>query len=182
MSTSRTPAPSNHYASKDSSSSHTPSHSQPSKQPSNRFATLNKTLPSVDTHLQRPETPENFSPPLTPYKKPEEPGKPVFQTPDYQSSSHSVPPKAPASPKTYQNEEVMDFQAPNSQHNHCSTTPDSPASPSTSESPKYPSSTQHSDLPHHFSNNDPLMNKTNSLSLAHRQQPAHPAHSCIHKK
>jgi hypothetical protein len=160
ISTSRTPAPSNHHASKVSSSSHTTSHSQPSKQPSHRIATLNKTLPSVDTHLQHPEIPEDFSPPLTPFEKPEELKKPIFQTPDFQTSSHSVPPKAPVSPKTKapafpkpkQDGEVMDLQAPKLQHPHCSTTPDSPVSPSTSESPKYPSSTQHSDLPHHFSN------------------------------
>jgi hypothetical protein len=65
-----------------------------SKQSSHHNTTLKKALPSVDTHLQLPEDPSNYSPGKAPYRVPD-----YFGTPNFQTSSKFVPLEAPASPK-----------------------------------------------------------------------------------
>lgn len=101
--------------------------------------------------------------------------------PDWQNSSKFVPPEAPASPKTDQLEIREPFLNPTFQHPRRSTTPDSPGSPIIPESSTHPSATKHSGPLYHSSNTKPPINSTNSLSLGHRQQPSHQAHSKVPK-
>ncbi|PMD22145.1 hypothetical protein NA56DRAFT_748485 [Hyaloscypha hepaticicola] len=191
ISISNTPA-SSHHGSKDGFSSHTPSNSQQSKQPSHRIAMHNKSLPRLDTAKQSsPHIPRLQKYPDTHLHLPEEPGKyskamaswgSPLPPPPYQTSSNSVPPEAPVFPKANQNEKHILFRAPNFQHPHHSTTPDTPPTSLTPESPKYTSPPQYSGSPPHYSDTQPLINSTNSLSLGHRQQPSHQAHSNLPKE